>query len=226
MEDKWMPKCVAEFIGTFGLIFMGAGSIIMTAYAAGASNLIGIAFAHGLAIALGVAATGHISGGHLNPAVTAAFMATRRIGGGLGIAYIVSQLLGGFVAALFLRGFFPTEAVAKVSLGTPSLGPGVGFGQGTIIEVILTFFLVFVIFGTAVHERGPRAIAPLCIGLAVTMDILAGGPLTGASMNPARTFGPALAYGFWENHLVYWVGPIVGGILAALVSEGCFLKRS
>lgn len=218
-------KIVAEFFGTFGLIFMGAGAIMMNEYTRGALGLLGIAVAHGLAISLGVAVTAHISGGHLNPAVTAGFLVTRRMDGKTGVVYVIAQLAGAWVAALFLRALFPPDAAAKSNLGTPALAPGVPFVSGIVIEIILTFFLVLVIFGTAVDPRGPKAIFPFCIGMTVAMDILAGGPLTGASMNPARTLGPALAYWFWDGHLVYWVGPIVGGILGALLYDGVLMEK-
>ena len=216
---------VAEFLGTFGLIFMGAGAIIADAHIGGRVDLVGIALAHGLAIFLGVSFTAHLSGGHLNPAVTVAFMATKRIGTGAGLAYIVSQLLGGIVAALVLKVVMPAGALLRTGLGTPAPGQGVDPVQALLVEFILTFFLVAVIFGTAVDPRGPKAIFPLCIGMAVTMDILAGGPLTGGSMNPARSLGPALIGGVWNAHWVYWVGPILGGIVAALIYDGMLMEK-
>ena len=216
---------VAEFLGTFGLIFMGAGAIIADAHIGGRVDLVGIALAHGLAIFLGVSFTAHLSGGHLNPAVTVAFMATKRIGTGAGLAYIVSQLLGGIVAALVLKVVMPAGAALRTGLGTPAPGQGVDPVQALLVEFILTFFLVAVIFGTAVDPRGPKAIFPLCIGMAVTMDILAGGPLTGGSMNPARSLGPALIGGVWNAHWVYWVGPILGGIVAALIYDGMLMEK-
>jgi aquaporin Z len=217
---------VAEFIGTFGLIFMGAGAIIVDAHIGGKTGLVGIAFAHGLAIFLGVSFSAHISGGHLNPAVTAGFLATKRMGAGAGLAYIVSQLLGGIVAAIVLKLVAPAAAASQTGLGTPAPGPGVYAGPALLIEFVLTFFLVFVIFGTAVDPRGPKAIFPLCIGMAVTMDILAGGPLTGASMNPARSLGPALVSGVWADHWVYWVGPVLGGAVAALLYDNLLMQKT
>lgn len=216
---------LAEFIGTFGLIFMGAGSIIVDTHLEGRVGLVGIALAHGLAIFLGVAFSAHLSGGHLNPAVTLGFLATRRMGAGAGFAYIVSQLLGGLVAAIALKIVMPSGAAARAALGTPAPGAGIAPGQGLVVEFILTFFLVFVIFGTAVDPRGPKAIFPLCIGMAITMDILAGGPLTGASMNPARSFGPALVSGLWTDHWIYWVGPILGGAVAARLYDTFLMEK-
>lgn len=199
---------LAEFIGTFGLIFMGAGAIIVDAHIEGRAGLVAIALAHGLAIFLGVSFSAHLSGGHLNPAVTVGFMTTKRIGAGAGLAYIVSQLLGGLAAAIALKVVMPG-----------------GAGQALLVEFILTFFLVFVIFGTAVDPRGPKSIFPLCIGMTITMDILVGGPLTGGSMNPARSFGPALVSGLWTEHWVYWVGPILGGAVAALLYDTVLMEK-
>ncbi|HEY7676822.1 MAG TPA: aquaporin, partial [Candidatus Methylomirabilis sp.] len=180
---------IAEFIGTFGLIFMGAGAIIVDSHTGGRVGIVGIALAHGLAIFLGVAFSAHLSGGHLNPAVTAGFLVTKRLSLNDGVAYMAAQLLGGIVAAIALQIVTPRGAAVRTGLGTPVPGQGVDAFHALVVEFILTFFLVFVIFGTAVDPRGPKAIFPLCIGMAVTMDILAGGPLTGASMNPARSFG-------------------------------------
>lgn len=172
-----------------------------------------------------VSATGHISGGHINPAVTLGVWVGRKIEVVSAIVYIIAQLLGAVVAAFCLRIIFPADVWQPVHLGTPGLGPNVSFGVATFLEAILTFFLVFTVFGTAVDERGRGQIAGFGIGLVVAFDILVGGPLTGASMNPARTFGPALAAGYWANHLVYWIGPIIGGIVAGLLYSIALLKK-
>jgi len=217
---------VAEAIGTFALCFIGAGAIVLDAKTNGAVGLVGIAAAHGLILSAMISALGHVSGGHFNPAVTIGFMITRKQDAGTGVSYIISQLVGGTVAGLLLRGIFAPEAWTKVKLGTPALAPGVGFGTGVLVEIILTFFLVTSIWGTAVDDRKPN-VGGFAIGLTIAADILMGGPLTGASMNPARTFGPALAGGGFDgaNHLVYWIGPIVGGAIAAWLYNGVFLKK-
>ncbi len=220
-----MSAFVAELVGTFYLVFVGAGSIILDAHTGGGVTLLGIAVAHGLALSIAVSITGPISGGHLNPAVTLAMLGTRRIAAGKAGGYIAAQLLGATLAGVLLKGFYPAQAVAKSNLGTPALGPGVTFAQGVVIETILTFFLLFTIFGVAVDPRAPQHITGFCIGLTVAFDILAGGPLSGASMNPARTFGPALVAGFWANHLVYWIGPVLGGLLGAFLYQGLVLPR-
>jgi aquaporin Z len=220
-----MAAFVAEFIGTFALIFIGAGSIIASPTAPGVmGTLVGIALAHGLTIAVMASATGHISGGHLNPAVTIGMLATGRIDATKAAGYVVSQVLGAIVAALLLVVCMPAEAVTAAKLGTPLLTPNVGIGAGIILEAITTFFLMFVIFGTAVDKRGP-SMGALFIGFTVALDILAIGPLTGAAMNPARSIGPALIGGHMDNFWVYWVGPIIGAVGAALVYHNVLLKK-
>lgn len=217
MPPSITKSALAEAVGALALIFLGAGSIIADEITGGRVGPIGIAFAHGLAIATMVAAVGHISGGHFNPAVTLGFVATRRMPVGTGITYIIAQLIGASIGALLLTAAFPEAAAQAVRLGTPALAPGVSAGTGIVVEAVLTFFLVFVIFGVVVDPRGPRGTAPLAIGLVITMDILGGGVLTGAAMNPARAFGPALFSGEWASHAVYWIGPILGGVLAAWI---------
>ena len=205
---------LAELIGTFTLIFIGAGAILADVMTGGKVGLTGIALAHGVAIATMVSAAGHLSGGHFNPAVTSAFVATGRMAVGTGLAYVAAQLVGALLGAFFLMAAFP-EAVRKTAmLGVPALAQGVSSGTGIVVEAILTFFLVFVIFGTAVDARGPKAAGGLFIGLVIAMDILAGGALTGAAMNPARAFGPAFFAGAWTNQAVYWIGPLLGGVVA------------
>jgi MIP family channel proteins len=210
---------LAEAVGALALIFLGAGSVIADQLSDGKVGLVGIAFAHGLAIATMVAAVGHVSGGHFNPAVTLAFLATGRLPAARAVWYVAAQLAGAVIAAWLLTLSFPAGVREAVGLGTPTLAEGLRAGTGMLVEGILTFFLVFVIFGVAVDTRGPRAIAPLAIGLVIAMDILAGGVLTGGAMNPARAFGPALVSGRWANHLVYWVGPAIGAVAAAWVYQ-------
>ena len=217
MDDALDPRAlVAEAIGAFTLTFAGAGAIIV---ASGKTNigLLEIALAHGLAIALMISALGVISGGHFNPAVTAAMWVTRRIGTISALGYVVAQLAGAVIAALALRGLFPEGLRVEANLGAAALGPGIDFARAVGIEAILTFFLVTVIFGTAVDSRGPKVVAGLAIGLTITMDILAAGPLTGAVMNPSRAFGPALVAGAWDDQVVWWIGPIIGAVAAGLL---------
>jgi aquaporin Z len=232
MAQEWWRPCIAEFIGVFALVYIGAGSIVMTSYmgwaAQGAPTLLVIALAHGLAIAVMVTAVGHISGGHFNPAVTVAALFTKKIELDLGMLYILFQLLGGVFGAGLLVVSLDTVAWEPVALGTPALG-NVTAAQGVFIEAALTFFLVFVIFGAGIdpnNRNGFKAAGGLAIGLTVTMDILMGGPLTGAAMNPARAFGPALVARAWDDQLIYWAGPLIGGILAGLLYDSAFLSRA
>jgi aquaporin TIP len=220
MKKSWLKNSVVEFVGTFALIFVGAGSIIAT----GGQNLVAIALAHGLAIGLMVAAAGHISGGVYNPALTVGLMAARRIPVGRGVYYIVAQLVGATVAALALKVLFAPAAIAAVNLGTPAVGLGVSGGAAVLAEIIMTFFLMYSVFGVAVDLRGARAIAGLVIGLTITMDIFVGGGLTGAAMNPARWFGPAVVQGAFDNWWIYWVAPIVGAVIAALLWNELYLR--
>jgi aquaporin TIP len=215
---------IAEFIGTFALIFVGAGAI-MSAGGYHDPTLIGIAVAHGFVIAVMVSAVGHISGGHFNPAVTLGFLVTRRIEPLLAGAYWVAQFGGAVVAALLLRWIYPNAIVDSAQLGTPVLNSAIGSGPGVVIEGILTFFLVWVIFATAADARGTfKSIAGLAIGFTITLDILMGGPLTGAAMNPARAFGPELVHSYWSNAWIWYVGPFVGGAVAALAYEWLYLR--
>ncbi len=223
VEELDPRKLIAEVVGVFTLVFAGAGSVILSVAHANV-NLVAIALAHGLAFGLMVAALGHISGAHFNPAVTLGMWVTRRIGTPGAVGYILAQMLGGTLAALALWGLFPQSMHEPVALGAPLLAPQIEFLQGVGIEAILTFFLVTVIFGTAVDRRGPGVVSGLAIGLAITMGMLAAQPLTGGMINPARAFGPALLSGEWTDQLVYWIGPIIGGVVAALLYQYVFLE--
>src|SRR2546421_10445059 len=227
----------AEFIGAFTLIFIGAGAtltftkLFAAAFAQGASDtatglsLVAIAFAHGLAIAVMVSAVGHISGGHFNPAITFGFLITRRIVPSLAVVYWVTQFAAAAIASLLLRWLFPTAIRNLANLGTPALGRGVTQWQGLVIEIVLTFFLVWVVFATAADPGGTfKSIAGLAIGLTITLDILMGGPLTGAAMNPARAFGPELIQREWSDAWVWYVGPFAGAVVAALGYEWLYLR--
>lgn len=216
---------LAEFVGTFMLCFIGAGAIITNELPGGSMGLVGIALAHGIVLGVIVSVFGHISGAHVNPAVTVGLLVGGKIKGGRAVGYIVSQLVGGIVAGVLLRTIYPAAVWSKVNLGTPGLGPQVSAGVGVLVELILTAFLVLAVYGTAVDKKGPK-IGGFGIGLVLTFNILMGGPLTGASVNPARTFGPAVASGFWAAHWVYWVGPILGGILAAVIYKVCSSENS
>ena len=215
--NRLSAALVAEAVGTFLFFFVGAGSVILAAHAgANGPGLIGIAFAHGLALAVMVSAFGAISGGHFNPAVTVAVRLAGRIEWMHAAAYVVAQLVGAAAAGYLLLTVMPEAAARASFLGTPTLGDGISIGAGIAIEAVLTLVLIFAVFGTAVDRRAPR-LGGMAIGLAVAADVLMGGPLTGAAMNPARWFGPALASGHWDNWYVWWVGPLIGAVVGAVI---------
>jgi len=210
---------LAEAIGTFYLCFAGIAAILCTAPPISAGGgLVAIALAHGLALSIAVNNFGGISGAHVNPAVTMGMLVTRRIAPSLALLYIVAQCTGASIAALVCRAVFPVEAVNAAMLGIPLPAAWAGAGTVFCLEFVMTFLLITSVFGTAVDERGKTVkIGGFGIGLTVAFDILAGGPITGASMNPARSFGPALVMGHWQWHWLYWVAPIAGGCTAALI---------
>jgi aquaporin Z len=216
VDESLFRRGVAEFVGTFTLIFIGGGAGI-----ASHSDIVAVALANGLAIGIMVTNLGHISGGHFNPAITLGFVTTRRITLPLAVAYWVSQLLGAISAAYILRYLF-TKTLVKLG-ATPV--PHTTDAKALVLEGIMTFFLVWAVWATAVDPRGAfKAIAGLAIGLTITIDVFVGGPVTGAAMNPARAFGPELASGTWSGWWIYWVGPGAGALLAALVYEYLYLR--
>jgi len=222
-----LRPCVAEFLGTFFLCFAGISAILCnTPEVGGMSGLVGIALAHGLALSVAVNAFGGVSGAHFNPAVTAGFLATGRIAPGLAGAYVVSQLLGATVAAGICRVIFPAASVTATTLGLPLPAAWATTGVVLLAEFVMTFLLMTAIYGTAVDDRGKVVkIGGFGIGLTVTFDILAGGAVTGASMNPARSFGPALEMMHFAGHWMYWVAPIAGAVVAAMLYENVILEK-
>jgi MIP family channel proteins len=231
--QKTLRPLAAEFIGVFMLTFISAGAIILNTYRDGIIGLVGIALASGLAYAVAVTATMNISGGHINPAVTVGLWSVGRIGWRQAGLYVAAQLLGAVLAALALKGLYPGGAGQVAQLGTPRLASDVTFTQGVLVEAILTFFLAFAVMATAVDAAAPK-VAGWAIGLTVAMGMLAGGGITGgavsggitgAALNPARAFGPALVSNAWLSQLVYWIGPILGAVAAMQVYERLLLKR-
>jgi MIP family channel proteins len=208
---------LAEFFATFTFVFMGIGAV-GAAVGAGLSlvtpldtaGLIIIAFGHGVGIFVGIVVIGRITGAHLNPAVTIAAIVSGNIGITRGLTFIVGQLAGATFAAYLIDRF----VYGINNLGVQGLS--VSSADGLVIEVILSFFLVFTIFATVIDKRGNAAWAPLAIALVIFVDHLIAVPLTGASMNPARSFGPALVHGYWADQWIYWAGPIIGAIAAAV----------
>ena len=217
---------VAEFVGTFALIFVGVGSIAADAATAGHVGLVGIALAHGLTIAVMVSATAAVSGGHLNPAVTAAALTVGKIRPRSAAGYWAAQFLGGIVGAAALRLCYPAATLRSVAVGTPSPGAGVSPGEALAAEFFLTFLLMFVIMGTALDHRAPK-LGGLFIGLAIVLDILMGGPVSGAAMNPARWLGPALlGGGTLGNFWIYFAGPVTGAVAAALLYHHVLAEKT
>jgi len=218
MVGDYLRRGVAEFVGTFALIFVGAGAVAF------ARTTTDIALANGLVIAVMVSAVGLISGGFFNPAITIAVAVTRRIAPPLAGFYLVVQLGAAALAALLLKWVLPSAAANGTHLGTPALG-GISSGKGVVVEAVLTFFLVWVVFATAIDPRGTfKQIAGLAIGLTIVFDALVGLGLTGAAMNPARAFGPQLVGNHWSHFWVWYVGPIAGGAIAAFIYEGLYLS--
>ena len=215
-------RAVAEALGTFALVFFGAGAALSRFFPGSDYGLLGIAIAHGLVLSVLITATMGISGGHLNPAVTLGLLTARRVTPQVAGVHVVAQLLGAVAAAATLKAFYPGAVQRAAALGTPSLANSISLGQGIAVEMILTFFLVSAVFGTCVNSAAHR-IGGFGIGLTVLFGVLVGGPLTGAAMNPARAFGPALVSGQWVAHVVWWVGPLVGGVIAALLWEHLLL---
>jgi len=221
--ESLRKAAVAEFVATFALIFIGAGAVILSSQ--GQLDLVGVALAHGLVLAIMVSVTGHISGGQVNPAVSIALWAAGKLSTQRAAVLIGAQLLGAVVGALLVRFVVGGDLFDAGGAGAPILQQGFAVGKGIVLEAILTFFLVFAVFGTAVDDRGPwNKTAGLTIGLVIAFDIMAFGPFTGAAMNPARWFGPALVGGLWDNALVWIVGPIAGAIIAGVLYTTVFLR--
>ncbi len=224
MKDTWR-HFVAEFVGTFALVFVGGGAIITSPIVQSQATVLSVALAHGLILALLVSATMNISGGHLNPAVTAGVLVTGRIEPMMAVIHWIAQILGAIIAAYALKALFPASVVTMTQIGGQRISADTSFTQAIFLEAIATFFLVFVVFGTAVDPRGPK-LGGMAIGLTIAADILAIGPLTGGSMNPARSLGPAVVSHIFEGQTVYWIGPLLGGIVAALLYDRLFLRNA
>src|ERR1700730_14117211 len=222
-------KFAAEFLGTFALVFFGAGAVCADRYlqSSGGIGLLGIALASALAVAIMVSALGHISGGHFNPAISIGFWVTKRIGTVEVFLYWAAQILCGIAAAFLLKAIIPEETWRAVALGTPELVRDFSRLSAMVLEAVASFFLVLVFFATSVDERGTfRAIAGFGIGLTLTLGILVIAPFTGAAMKPARALGPALASNHWTNWGVYWIGPLAGGFIAGLLYDSLYLKKA
>ena len=226
---NFAQKLTAEFLGTFALIFFGAAAVCVDWYphASNAVGLLGIALVYGLTMAIMVSALSHISGGHFNPAITIGFWVTKRLNTVDTIAYWVVQLAGGTAAAFLLKAIVPDDTWHAVALGTPMIAHDFTRLSAMILEAVTTFFLVLTVFATSVDERSSfRPVAGFSIGLSLALGSLIASPFTGGALNPARAFGPALASSHWQNHGIYWVGPLAGGFLAGFLYDSLFLKKA
>lgn len=218
-------KLVVELVGVFLFVFVGAGAVIASQFlSAGAVSLLIIALANGIGLAIAITFAMNISGGHINPAVTIAAFVAGKIKPLDAIYYIIVQVVGASIAGFMLVMLFPAVAGSAVHYGTPAVSGSITTLQAIALEAVMTFFLVFVVFGTAVDKRAPK-VAGFAIGLTVMVDVLAGGALTGAAMNPARAIGPAIASLYFTNWYVYWIGPIVGAVVAALIYTYAVMEK-
>ena len=236
-DVKTWRAVAAEFIATGLFVFLGTGTVVAIGGCGSPSGVIAIALAHGIAIAVLVAAIARISGGHINPAVTFAAAMTGKMKVSTACLYVAAQLGAAVLGVLLLKGIVagPVEGMlgahglnvysTATGLGILDSSVGDGAGAGLLLEGVLTFALVFVIFATAIDPKGLTHLAPMAIGLMVMVDHLIGVPMTGASMNPARSFGPAVVANVWTDHWIYWLGPLIGAALAALIYEFVFLQR-
>jgi MIP family channel proteins len=223
MEYDSLRKAVVEFVGTFTLVFAGVGAVAVGSQV----GVLGVAFAFGLALVVMISALGHISGGHFNPAVTLGALICRKVAPPLAAVYWISQFAGATAAALLLEALYPSQANLDAGAPTISEASNLGVFQGMLLEAVLTFFLVFVVIGVAIDSRGSwAAVAGIPIGLTVTMGILVAGPLTGGALNPARAFGPQLVFNVWSDGWIYYVGPLLGGLVAGVLYAGLYLGGS
>ena len=210
MQHSLLKKSIVEALGTFALLFAATGVIINKSF-----DLLGIALAPGIVVAILIVTSGHISGIHLNPAVSFAFLLAKKMTPNEFFAYLVAQFIGAAAASFALRSIYTESVASVVRNGVNTLAPGTSYVTGFAIELVLTFILVMVIFAIAIDKDNPRASwAPVAVGLTIAVNNMAMGPITGACFNPVRWFGPALAGGYWENSSLYLVAPMIGAAIA------------
>lgn len=217
-EPTIARRCMAELLGTFMFVFVGAGSAVASGFLFNNDSLLVAALANGIGLGVSISATMAVSGGQLNPAVTVGLIVGKKVKARDFIPYVLAQLVGATIAGLALVSLLPSDTGKAVNWGAPSLASGVTTAtEGTIIELIMTFFLVLAVYGTIVDKRAPK-IAGFGVGLIVLADVLVGGPFTGAAMNPARAMGPMIASLTFPSYwYIYWIGPVIGAALAGLV---------
>lgn len=227
MNSKTLRPLLAECIGMALFVFLGAGSVIATGMGGGRLGPIGplgIALTHGLAMAVIISCTMAISGAHINPAVTFALWIAKKIDLRTAGGYVVAQLLGAVIGAALLPTVFPPASVRAMSYGTPLLAATTTLGQGIMLEAVMTFFLVSAVFGTMVSKDAPK-VGGFGVGVAILVCGLMGGAATGAAMNPARAFGPAIVSFTLTGQVVYWIGPLLGAAAAALIWSKVLLPK-
>jgi len=217
-------RAIAEMVGTAFLVFFGCGSIIMNNYDGAKFNIFGIALIHAFVLSLAISMTMGVSGGHLNPAVTIGLAAIKKITPSDAFIYVASQLVGAIVAAMLVRTILPDNVGRVIAYGVPKLHPIVTFPQAIAIEAVITFLLMSGVMGTIVATNGPK-IGGFGVGLTLIPSIMVAGILTGAAANPARAFGPAVISGEFTAQAVWWIGPILGAVLAALLWDRVLLKK-
>jgi len=217
-------RALAEIYGTFAVVFFGCGAIVMDSFPGGRYGTFGIAMVFGLVYAVAITTTMPISGGHLNPAVTTGMLVARRISGADAFVYIVAQLAAACLAIVALKATVPASVGNLVSWGTPLVSGRVTFGQAIAIEALLTFFVMGAVMGTVVSKHAARSVGGFAVGLTAFFGIMIAAPLTGGALNPARAFGPAIMTGTMTGHAAFWIGPVVGAVLAAALWGYVLLK--
>ena len=216
-------RAVAEVYGTFALVFFGCGAVVMESFPSARYGLMGIALVHAVVFSVAITTTMAISGGHLNPAVTIGLWSTRRISAQDTFVYVASQLAGALLAALAVKSLFPAGVARFVLWGTPTINVSITFTTAVIFEALLTFFLMSAVMGTVVSKSAPK-VGGFGVGLTLFFAIMIGGPFTGAALNPARAFGPAVISGNLDSLGAYFIGPILGAVIAALLWDKVLLR--
>jgi len=224
VNSQVLRPLAAEFIGVALFVFLGAGSVVANGVTTGGLGAVGIALTHGIAMGLIVSATLSISGGHMNPAVTFALWVAKKIDAKMAGLYVVAQLLGALLGAALLPRVFPKPSVQAMSYGTPQLSSLTTMANGVAFEAVLTFVLVSAVFGTIVSRQAPK-VAGWGVGAAILVCALVGGNASGAVMNPARAFGPAIVSWTLPGQVVYWAGPLLGALIASLVWTRVLLPK-